>query len=371
MKESARITTYEQIKNRFSLLRTLAALALALLIAFGLITLVSENAMADMVTLLTGPFSSGGRIVTLVNKWIPLLFTGTAICLIFSTGQVNLAVEGGFFAGAFVGTIVSLIKGVPPGIHFVLAALAAALAGAIIVGIPAILNAKFNVLTIVSSLMINYIALFLGLFLISNPFRDPAAGFEASYRFQESAQLPDLFPGSRINSGVIIALLVVALGYYLRNKSTFGLKIRTIGMNSKFAKFSGMPVAKTLVLTQLIGGAIAGLGGATEVLGLYQRFSFTNLTGHGWDGVMLAVLARNNPKNIPLAALFLAYLRTSADVLSKTSTVPTEVINIVQAVIIIFISAERFLAGWEKRAIIKNSQTNQLKLEGDKNEQLI
>lgn len=351
-----KVLTSQQIGGRFAFLRTLVSLILALAIAFLLILTVSGQAAADMMTLLFGPLTSMSRITVMVNKWIPLLFTGTAVCLMFSCGQINLAAEGAFFAGAYTGALVALLNGVPPVLHFLLCAVAGAAAGAVICGIPAVMNAKFNVLTVVSSLMINYVALYLGLFIMTNLVRDPSVGYVASYKFNLSAKLFELISGTGIHAGLLIAAAIVAGGWFLLYKTTFGLEIRTIGSNHHFAGFSGMPVLKTLVLAQIAGGLIAGLGGTVEVLGLYDRFAYGSLTNHGWDGVTIAVLARNNPKNVPLAALFLAYLRTSADVLNRTSSVPTEVVNIIQAVIIIFVAAERFLAGWEHRTIVKNTR---------------
>ncbi|MDO5734665.1 MAG: ABC transporter permease [Eubacteriales bacterium] len=345
-----------QVTLRFRLIRTAISLLLGLAVAFLLILWVSDNPMRDMSNLLVGPLSNTHRIAVLVNMFVPLLFTGTAVSLMFSAGQINLAAEGAFFSGAVVGTCVALIPGIPFVLHFLLCALAAAISGAFFTGIPALMNAKFKVMTVVSSLMINYVALFAGLYIILNIVRDPTAGFEASYKFQKSAQLPVLIPGTTIHVGLIIGFLMVFLGWFIQYKTGFGYQYRTIGKNPRFAKFSGIPVASTLVAVQMLGGAIAGIGGATEVLSLYDRFSYGGLTNHGWDGIMMAVLARNNPKYIPLAALFLAYIRTSADVLNRTSQVPTEVVNIVQAVIIIFIAAERFLYGWEHRSIVKLSE---------------
>lgn len=356
MKMQAKARTSKQIGSQFAFLRTAVSLMLALAIAFILILIVSDKPFTDMATLLKGPVSSVSRIAAMANKWIPLLFTGTAVCVMFSCGQINLAAEGAFFAGAFVSTLVALISGIPPVIHFVLCGTAGACAGAIICGIPAVMNAKFKILTVVSSLMINYVSLYLGLFIILNLVRDPAAGFEASYKFQASAKLCELIPGTKIHAGLLIGGAVAAFGWFLLYKTSLGLQIRTIGRNSSFARFCGMPVVKTLILAQVIGGMMAGLGGSAEVLGLYDRFSYGGLTNHGWDGVTIAVLAHNNPKNVPLAALFLAYLRTSADVLNRTSSVPTEVVNIIQAVIIIFVAAERFLSGWEHKAIVKNAK---------------
>ncbi len=353
---NTKITSSENIEKRFSFLRTALSVLIALVIAFLLILTVSEDPVNDMITFLIGPLTSVSRISTIVEKLIPLLFTGTAVCLMFSAGQINLSAEGAFFAGAIASTAIAMIKGIPIGIHFVLCFLAGGLAGAIISGLPGIMHVKFKVMTVVSSLMLNYVALFLGLYVLLNIYRDPTAGFEASYPFAESAKLPIIIPNTDIHLGLIIGIAVVIFGSVLLHKTTFGYGIRTIGQNQKFAFYSGIPVGKTIILTQVIAGFLAGAGGSVEILGLYNRLAYSGFTGHGWDGIMIAVVARNNPKNVPFAVLFVAYIRTAADVLSRMSKVPNEVVDIIQAVIIVFIAAEAFLSQWEHRAIVKNSQ---------------
>ena len=303
-----------------------------------------------------GPLKSVNNLMTIVTKAIPLLFTGTAICLVNRCGQINIAAEGSFFAGAVAATAVAIIPNIPPILHFILCFIAAMIVGAIFMGIPSILHVKYNAVTIVSSLMINYVALFLGLYIILNPLRDGSAGFEASYPFKSTAILPKLFAGTRIHLGLVFGLIVVFIGYILLNKTAFGVQIRTIGTNEKFAKYSGMPISKTIVLTSIIAGMMAGLGGACEVLGNYPRFVYTGFTNHGWDGVMLAVLCYNQPKYMPLAAMFLAYIRTSADALNFSSSIPPEIVNIIQGIIIIFIASERFLSVWKHRVIVNNAE---------------
>ena len=105
-----------------------------------------------------------------------------------------------------------------------------------------------------------------------------------------------------------------------------------------------------------MGGFIAGIGGAVEQLGMYNRFQYQALSNHGFDGIMIAILARYNPKFVPLAALFLAYIRVGADVMARTSDVPVEIVNIIQAVVIMFVAAERFLERWRHRQIVSSSQ---------------
>ena len=106
---------------------------------------------------------------------------------------------------------------------------------------------------------------------------------------------------------------------------------------------------------QLIGGALAGLGGAVEQLGMYKRFEYAGMSGHGFDGVMIAVIAGNNPKYVPIAALFLAYVNVGAETMARMSDVPPEVVSIVQSVIIMFVVAEKFLAHWKHKVIAKQS----------------
>ncbi len=354
--KNSKIKTTSQIESRFSIIRTVLAVLIALVIAFFLIATVSNNPVKDFTTLLVGPISNFNRIVTVITKMIPLLFTGVAVSLIYSAGQINIATEGAFFSGCVAATVVAIIPGIPAPIHILLCILAGALAGAFVMGIPGIMFVKYKVVTIVSALMMNYVALYLGLYIILNPLRDPSAGFEGSFAFAPSAILPKLFFEPRLHIGLLIGVVAVVFGSVLLYKTPFGYKIRTVGQNPKFANYSGINVNRTIVITSLIAGALAGVGGTVEVLGNYNRFMYPGFTNHGWDGIMIAVLCRNNPKMIPFGAFFLAYLKTSADTLNLTSSIPPEIISVIQAVIIIFIAAERFLSHWEHKKIVENSQ---------------
>lgn len=354
MKKS-KVKNTEKIESKYRIIRTVVAVLISLIIAFFLIATVSDDPIKDFLTLIVGPLQNPTRLITLLTKMVPLLFTGVAVSLIYKAGQINIAAEGAFFGGTVAATIVAIIPGIPAFIHIPLCILAGGVVGSLIMGLPGILNAKYNVVTIVSSLMMNYIVLYLGLFLMLNLFRDPAAGFESSLPFQESAILPKLL-NDRLNIGLIIAVLVVVLGYFIINKTTLGYRIKAIGNNEKFANYSGINVKRTIIFASMIAGFFAGMGGSVEILGNYNRFMYSGFTNHGWDGIMLAVLCRNNPKMIPLGAVFLAYIKTSADALNLTSNIPPEIISVIQAIIIIFVAAERFLSGFERKEIIKNSQ---------------
>lgn len=350
------VLSVRQLESAFSVIRTLMAVSIALIIAYFLIWTVSANPGKDFGTLLFGPLRNTSSMISVISKYIPLLFTGTAVCLVYAANQINIAAEGAFFAGCFASTAVAIVPGIPAIIHIPLCVLVGGLAGAIVMGIPGILHVRYNVVTIVAALMMNYVSLYLGLYLILNPLRDPAANFESSYLFSESARMPTLFGEKRLHIGLFIGLAVVFLGYFVLYKTSFGYAARTIGSNQRFAQYSGVPVGKTIIMTSLLAGFFAGMGGTVETLGNYQRFVYPGFTNHGWDGIMLAVLCRNNPRFMPFAALFLAYLNTSADALNFSSKIPPEIISVIQAIIIIFIAAEKFLAGPEHKAIVRNSQ---------------
>ena len=164
-----------------------------------------------------------------------------------------------------------------------------------------------------------------------------------------------MFGVTDIHYGLLIAIAVVVIGYIALYKSSWGLGIRMTGQNPECCNFSGISVNAAILSSCAAGGFITGVGGAVEQLGMYKRYSYTGLPGYGWDGIMIAVLAQNNPKLVPFAVLFLAYLRVGADVVNQTMEVPVEIINIVQAIIIMFVAADRFLQGWKHRTIVKAS----------------
>ena len=184
---------------------------------------------------------------------------------------------------------------------------------------------------------------------------DPTAGFNASKAYQESAMLPRLLPGTRIHAGLLIAAAVIVFSWLFLKKTKWGYQIRMMGVNSRFAIYSGMGVTGILLSSQMLGGFIAGIGGAVEVLGMYTRFEWAAAPTTGFDGIMVAAIAQRNPALVPVAALFLAYVRVGADVISRSSDVPSEIVSIIQALIIMLVGAQMFLSGIRHRQIVKAS----------------
>lgn len=352
--------TPEILNKRFEIIRTLSAVAIGIILSIIIIFVVSDDPILSIKYLLIGPLLNENNFYGLVVMWIPIVFTGLAICIMFSANQFNLFVEGSFFFGGVVATIIALSVNLPKGIHALVSIVVASIVCALLSAIPAIMKHKLNTSEMVSSIMMNYIFLQLGLFLISFFFRDPNAGSVVSERFPDSARLGELIPRSNIHIGLIVAFVMVIVVYNLMYRTKLGFEIRLIGENQRFAKYTGVSIGAITIISQLLGGALAGAAGAMDVLGLYTRFSWTTLTNHGWDGVTLGILANKNPKYIPIAALFLAYLRKGADLMSMKTGMQTDFVSIIQAVILVFLLASHFLEGYKQKKMEELSRKTEI-----------
>ena len=155
---------------------------------------------------------------------------------------------------------------------------------------------------------------------------------------------------------LIIALIVVVIAWFFLYRSKTGFKLRKVGENKNFATYVGLSVGSLAIIAQLIGVFIAGLGVACEIMSLYTNYRWVELTGFGWDGVTMAVFAKNNPRNVPLAALFIAYLRAGAYVMSIKFGIQVYMTKIVEAVIILFLLAEKFLSKTYRKMIIAEAE---------------
>lgn len=353
-----RATDTSRIERRFTLTRTLLGILISMTIAFFLILMVSDAPFETLKEFTITPLTSVKRIGYIIEKATPLLFTGTALCLIMSSGQMNLAVEGAFYLSG-ISTAFFATMSMPSFIHPIVCMLGGALVGAIVCGLPAWMYVKFGTNTIVVSLMLNYICQYVGAYIMHyTPMRDPSAGFDGSYKYMDTARLPKLFSATNIHLGLIIAIVVVLAGFWLLYRNTWGYGVRMTGENAAFAKFAGISVNRSVLSAAVLGGAIAGLGAAVEQLGMYRRHSFTVPPGYGWDGVMIATLSQRNPLMVPIAALFLGYLNTGSNAVSQTMDIPIEIVNIVQSIIIIFVAAEHLLDKFKHREIVKASAKN-------------
>ena len=344
------------MKNTFSKIRTLIAVGIALVLAFIIIAGISSQPLRTFFLFLLGPLKNLRYMGNVVELMIPLVFSGLATALLFQANLFNLGAEGIFYisglTAAFVGV---LMPPVQPILHMGTALLAGTAAGILTSAVPGFLKARWNANELVSSLMVNSILAGIGLYLLNNFIRDETLTEIASYKLAETVRIPRILPGTRIHAGLIICLLLVLLVVLFSKRHKLGYLLRLFGMNRSFTEYAGYSSFRMILSVHLIAGGIAGLGGSVEVLGMYDRFRWAALPGLGFDGALVAMLARNNPLGVLGSALFIAYIRTGADIMARQADVPAEMVSIIQAVIILLISAERFLHTLEKRQLLKKA----------------
>ena len=350
----------------FTLVRGLAAILLALLVAMIFIFISSEEPLTALKYLLLGPvvsFKATGNVfnttsfLTILAAMIPTIFSGLAVCVMFSANQFNLAGEGAIMLGGFVGALLGIYLKLNTGLHQVVCVLAGALAGGLIMLIPAVLKVKLGASEMVTSLMMNYVVMFVILHFLNFVFADRSKGATQTFPFLETAKIPEIVAnGTKLTWGFVVALIFVVIIALFMYRTKWGYAIRMIGINQSFAQYSGMQVGAVIVLSQVIGGMLSGMGGSIEVLGRFSTFLWRELPGYGWLGITIAILAKNNPIFVPFAAFFIAYLNKGCDLMATYSDVPSEMIDIIQAAIFLFFAAEQFLAKYRQRIVVRNAQ---------------
>jgi ABC-type uncharacterized transport system permease subunit len=270
----------------------------------------------------------------------PYILAGLAVAVGFKCGLFNIGAEGQFGIGALCSAFVGYsIKGLPWFIHLPLALLAGAAGGAIWGAIPGYLKAVTGAHEVVNTIMMNYISFSLGDWLLNGPMKAPG------YRpvtpvIQDSAMLPRFFPPPlRFNWGFVLALAVAALVYWFLFKTTMGMEIRAVGANPDGARYAGMSVVRNFVLAMTISGALAGLAGATQVLGIDHWVSQNFSAGYGFDSIAIALLGQSHPFGVVLAAGLWGFLRSGATNMQSMAGVPLDVISIIQGLVVIFVAA--------------------------------
>ncbi len=313
----------------------------SILLGVGLIFLVSKDPVQSARNFVLGPFMRTYNIYYLIIAMVPLIFTGLALCIIYQLHYMSLIVDSSFYMGAVIATAIGINVALPAGVHPLLAMILAGLVGGLIGILPAILRIKWRANELVSSLMLNYVFYFVGSYIILYFLRDRNQAILASLPFRSTFALPKLIPNTQLHAGVLIAILFIVLVSIFLYKTRWGYQIRVTGANPRFAAYAGIPVATVVILAHFISGFIGGVGGAVEMAGLYRAFIWQTNPSYAWDGVIVAMLAKRNPKYVPLSAFFLAYLRVGADFMSRRGDVAFEFVTLLQGFIILILASDK------------------------------
>jgi len=292
-------------------------------------------------------------IADTIVKATPLLFVGLGICIAFRAGVLNIGGEGQLVTGALSATIVCLnFSDLPGWILMVLALLVGLLCGAIWAGIAGFLKAYFKVNEILSTIMLNYIAAYGMNYLLRGPIMDPLQIELGSFipqttRLTHLVDLPRLIP-TRLHFGTIVAVVFAILVYIFLWRTTIGFRIRMIGQNIQASRASGINVQKYMVLAFVLSGALVGLGGAIEVLGVHHRLftdgSVTGFTGSaGFNGIVAALFGQLHPIGTIPASLLLGALLTGANKMQRAVQIPSALIGALNGLIVLFVVGSEYL----------------------------
>lgn len=278
----------------------------------------------------------------------PYIFAGLAVAFGFQGGLFNIGAEGQYFVAGLTTVFVGYsLKGVPAVIHLPLALLAGIAGGALWAAVPGILKAKTGAHEVINTIMMNYIAFRLAEFMldVGGPMARP--GYRpVSPEIEPSAYLPQFFPSDsniRFNVGFLLALATAWFIHWLLFKTTLGFEIRTVGKNAHAARYAGINVPRTIVITMMIAGGLAGLSGATDILGVLRFMPNAFSSGYGFDAIALALLGNSQPLGVVLASLLFGALRAGANNMQAWAGVPVDITAILQGLIIIFIAAPQII----------------------------
>ncbi len=312
----------------------LVSVALALAIGAVIIAALGKSPVRGYAMLFYGSLGSPQKIAQSLVTACPLIFTSLAASFAYKCGVFNLGGEGQFIMGAVAASAFCVVTNASTVTGTVVALVLGAVAGGLWGLIPGIMKVTRGLNEMITSIMLNYVAtLFMG-FVYTNALRDGTS--PQTPAVLAGAQLGRLSDVFRIHGGVIIAVLCAFALSYVVFHTSFGFKIRAVGTNQEAARTNGFPVRRLILASFVISGAIAGLGGSVELLGKQYRLLSGFGSGFGFDGVAIALIARLNPIASMVVAIFFGILRSGAIALQISVNVPTAIVDIIQALIIIF-----------------------------------
>ena len=338
---------YPRLGRLFDLLLPLLATLAALGVGAVMLQLLGANPISAYSALLNGAFGSQNALADTIVRATPLLLVALGICIAFRAGVINIGGEGQLVAGAILGTLVGLWFPDAPGIVIIPVALVAGfIGGAIWGGIPGILKAYYNVNEILSTIMLNIIAVQGMNYLLRGPMIDPAQASLAS-RIPQTARLAQAFDlprwvPTRLHMGALLAVILAFVVYIFLWRTTIGYRIRAVGLNPDASRYAGINVKRNVVLALLLSGAFAGLAGAVQVYGVHHRMftdgSLAGFTGSaGFNGIVTALFGKLNPIGAIPAAFIFGALIVGANSLQRAMQVPAALITALNGLVVVFV----------------------------------
>ena len=346
-----RLEARAEVSRALQLAAPLAAIAVTLVVCSLLVAWSGVPVASAYRLLLEGAAGSGFAVSETLTRATPLIITGLAVSVAFRAKLYNIGAEGQLYAGALAAVAVANAGlALPPAIVFPLVLAAAMAAGALLLIGPALLKTRFHVDEVVTTLLVNFIALLFVSMILDGPMKDPTAmGWPQSVAIPEEFELEKLAERSRVHSGLLLAFALAVAVWIVDRFTVFGFEMRAVGANARAAAFAGMPVHAVVLKTALLSGALAGLAGGIEVMGRAGYVTLDMSPGYGYSGIVIAMLAQLNPLGVVAAAIFVAGILVGADSMSRAIAVPTYIADVIVAASLIAMLVATMLARYRIR----------------------
>ena len=317
------------------------AIVTVLAVTGGAFVIAGANPLDAYFAYFVAPLTREFTLWEVLNVSTPLLFAGTAVAIAFRAGYWNIGVEGQLLMGAVAAAgIGQVVHGWPSIVVLPLMVAAGALAGAAWALVPALLRVRMGIDEVVTTLLLNPVALLVVEALLHGPWTDPETGFPESPRIAEAAEFPKLasvlpfLDKSRLHLGFIIAIVIIVAAWWVLSRTSTGLRVRAVGLSPHGARFAGIKVERTLLRVALISGAVAGIAGVSEVAGIQFRLTAGISPGFGYTGIVVAMLGGLTLPGVLLAGLLLGDLAVGASSAVRSLQIPSQLGAVVQGTLV-------------------------------------
>ncbi|MBI4321733.1 MAG: ABC transporter permease [Chloroflexi bacterium] len=312
----------------------------ALLLVAVIMLGIGTNPTAAFGALADGAFGSPYSLGITINKATPLILAGLGALFSFRAGVFNIGQEGQLYLGGLAATWIGIsLTNLPPVFHIFVSLAGGFAAGALWAFVPAILKTRRGVNEIISTLLLNYVAMYLVSFLAFGPLRGPETANYQTAPVAASAELPFILPATRLHAGFLVALACVIAIYVVLWRTPFGLEVRAVGSSPRAARHAGIDVSRTVVLTVLISGGLAGLAGAVEILGVQHVLMGYFSPGYGYSGIVAALIGQSHPAGTLVASVFLGALRAGGSQMQRAAGVPVTMAYVTEGIMVLFVIA--------------------------------
>jgi len=351
MRSTLRLEPRMQVPIAITLAAPLVAIVLTLLLCAALIAWAGAPAGRAYILLFDGAFGSRFAIGETLTRATPLILTGLAAAVAFRAHFYNIGAEGQLYVGALAAVAVGGgAIAAPTVVLFPLMIAAGMLAGALLLLIPALAKSRLGVDEVVTTLLLNFVALLFVSMMLDGPMKDPTSmGWPQSVPLGTELEFSKLLERSRVHSGLIFAMALALILWVVNARTTFGYEMRAVGANAKAARFAGIAVDRVVIKTALVSGALAGLAGVGEVAGRAGYLTLDMSPGYGYSGIVIAMLASLNPLGVVLAAVFVAGVIVGADSMSRVIGVPSYLADVIVAISLLSMLVATVLARYKVR----------------------